>query len=212
MTTGAALRGALGDFYRHSWRLFGLNAALAIAVALVLAAASFWRPALVALVLLGPLAAALMHCAVTLVRTEDVRFRDALEGLRLHWRRGLEVGAIGTAVAALGFTAFAFYARAHALVVWGLAFCSVYVLFLLGLYLLIVLALAVARPARGLRGAAERAAELVALRPRATLGLGLALALVNVAGIAAGLMPFLTLTVAYSFLAAARFAITEAPD
>jgi hypothetical protein len=44
-------------------------------------------------------------------------------------------------------------------------------------------------------------------RPAATLALGLALLLVNIAGLAAALMPFLTLTVAYTFLATARFVL-----
>ena len=38
--------------------------------------------------------------------------------------------------------------------------------------------------------------------------LGLALLLLNVAGVAAAVMPFLTLTVAYTFLVTARFFIT----
>jgi hypothetical protein len=37
--------------------------------------------------------------------------------------------------------------------------------------------------------------------------LGLALLLVNIAGIAAAVMPFLTLTVAYTFLVTARFLV-----
>jgi len=50
-------------------------------------------------------------------------------------------------------------------------------------------------------------------RPGATLALGLALVLVNVAGLAAAIMPFLTLTVAYTFLATARFVLpSESPE
>jgi hypothetical protein len=48
---------------------------------------------------------------------------------------------------------------------------------------------------------------LVARRPGAALGLGLGLLLVNAAGLAAAVMPFLTLTLAYSFVAAAHFAL-----
>jgi hypothetical protein len=43
------------------------------------------------------------------------------------------------------------------------------------------------------------------------VGLGVALFLVNVAGLIAALIPFLTLTVAYSFLAAAHFALPRNP-
>jgi hypothetical protein len=75
------------------------------------------------------------------------------------------------------------------------------------LYQVLVWTLAIAEPAEPLRTAARRAAELFAARPGQTLLLGLGLLLVNLVGIAAALMPFLTLTVAYSCLAVARFAL-----
>ena len=59
--------------------------------------------------LAGPLAAALVHCAVTLVRTENLVLADAWAGLRLHWRRGLVLGARARAVVALGVLAIRFY-------------------------------------------------------------------------------------------------------
>lgn len=207
---GEALRLAVGDMYRQSWRLFVLNAALACTAAVVGFAAAYYRLAVVALVLVGPLAAALMHCAVTLVTTEDLQLGTALAGLRLHWRRGLELGAVAAAIVLLGIGAVEFYGRRHGLGVL-LAFATLYVLFVAGLLLLLLLARAVAEPQLPLRMAASRTAALAFARPRAALGLGLGLLVVNAAGVAAALMPFLTLTVAYSFLAAARFAIpTEA--
>jgi hypothetical protein len=45
----------------------------------------------------------------------------------------------------------------------------------------------------------------------AALVLGLALLLVNVAGLVLGVLPFLTLTPAYTALAAARFALPPNP-
>jgi uncharacterized membrane protein len=202
MTVREALRGALGDFYRQSWRLFVLNAALAVTAAVVGFAAAYYRLAAVAIVLIGPLAAALMHCAVTIVRTDDLRLWEAVAGLRLHWRRGLEVGALWAVLVLLGSSAVAFYGAT-----WPLAFLSLYVLFVGGLFLLLLLALVVAEPQLAFRDAASRTFELAIARPGALLGLGLALILVNAAGVAAALMPFFTLTVAYTFLAAARFAI-----
>ena len=56
----------------------------------------------------------------------------------------------------------------------------------------------------------RESASVTAARPGQTLVLGLALVLLNVAGIAAAVMPFLTLTVAYTFLVTARFLVT--PD
>jgi len=66
---------------------------------------------------------------------------------------------------------------------------------------------AIAEPERGLRRSAGEAAGFVASRPFSTLLLGLVLVLVNIAGIAAAVMPFLTLTVAYTFLATAHFVL-----
>ena len=211
MSARHALRAAVGDFYRQSWRLFALNAALSIAAGLVALLASYWRAGLLLLVLLGPLAAALMHCAVTVVRTEELRFSNALTGLRLHWRRGLVLGAVAAAAVFLGGHGIVFYGRFHGLAV-TLAFVALYLLFVVGLYLLFLLVVAVDEPRLGLRPAASRALELFASRPGAALGLGGALALVNLVGIAAALMPFLTLTLAYSFLAAARFALPHTSD
>jgi hypothetical protein len=45
----------------------------------------------------------------------------------------------------------------------------------------------------------------------AATGLALALLLVNLAGLAAAVLPFLTMTIAYSALAAARFALPPTP-
>jgi hypothetical protein len=44
-------------------------------------------------------------------------------------------------------------------------------------------------------------------RPLTAFGFALVLAVVNVLGIAAAVLPFLTLTIAYSFLAATHFAL-----
>jgi hypothetical protein len=204
MSAAEALRLALRDLYANSWRLVAVNAALGAVLVLVAAAALAAPGAAVLVVAAGPVAAALAHCAVTVVRTEDLALADALAGLRLHWRRGLGLAAAGAAVAALGGLAVHVYARAH---LWPLAFATLYLLVLLGLYQLVLWTLAVAEPARPLRASARLAAELLLHRPRAALGLGLGLGLVNGAGIAAAVMPFLTLTLAYSFVAAAHFAL-----
>jgi hypothetical protein len=80
---------------------------------------------------------------------------------------------------------------------------------LLGIYAVVLATYAIAEPERPLRLAARAAAALGARRPGATLLLGLALLLVNLAGVAAAVMPFLTLTVAYSFVAVAHFVIDK---
>ena len=156
---------------------------------------------------IGPVAAALIHCAVLLVRTENLTLADARDGLRLHWRRGLQLGAAGLALVVLGAFAVHFYTRIH--FGWPLVFLTLYLLLGLGMYLAMVATVAIADPERPLRRAVRDAAAVGARRPGATLLLGLSLLLVNAAGVAAGVMPFLTLTIAYSFVAVAHFTLPK---
>jgi hypothetical protein len=210
MRAGAALQLALRDCYQNSWRLVLVNGALGLVLATSIFAAVLWRPAIVLVVLAGPLVAALVHCAVTLVRDGSLRYADALAGLRLHWRRGLQLAAAGLALVVLAVVALRFYSGSPLL--WPLAFAVGYLVVLLGVFQVVLWTLAVAEPGRSLRASAREAAVLVARRPGSTLRLGLALLLLNLAGVAAAVMPFLTLTVAYSFVAAAHFALPIPED
>jgi hypothetical protein len=205
MSPGVALRLACSDLYRNSWRLVPVNALLGAVLVFSAAAAVAVHALLVLAVLAGPLVAALAHCAVILVRTGNLALADAWEGLRLHWRRGLSLGAAGVALGVLAVLAVHFYTRSS--VGWPLAFLTLYVVVLLGIYAAVLTTVAVAEPELPLRLAARNAAALGAQRPGATLLLGLALLLVNLAGVAAAVMPFLTLTVAYSFVAVAHFVL-----
>lgn len=206
--TGArkALRAALIDFYHQSWRLLVLNAFLSATTIAILIAASYAQPALLLLVLVGPAGAAVMHCAVTLQQTEDLRLRDALTGLRLHWRRGLVLGSLGAAVTALGVFAILFYARTGG-VGTLLAIFTFYLLLLFVVFQLPLWPRAVTELDRPLRRVLVEAVRDVLGRPKAWVGLAVALTLINILGVAAALMPFLTLTIAYSFLAAAHVAL-----
>ncbi len=193
---------ALRDFYANSWRLLPVNAALgAVIVASFLATLAIPAAAVVVLAA-GPVAAALVHCAVTVVQTGNLVLADAWEGLQLHWRRGLVLGAAGAGLMLLGLLAVRIYVSAS---LWPLAMLTVYVVVLLGIYQLVLWTLAIAEAERPLRSVAGEALVVVAKRPGGMLMLGLALLLVNAVGVAAAMMPFLTLTVAYTFLAAAHF-------
>ncbi|HEX3056353.1 MAG TPA: hypothetical protein VHP82_09465 [Gaiellaceae bacterium] len=207
MSPRAALGAAGRDLFRNSWRLVPVNAALGVVLVAVAVLTAAVHAALVLAVLAGPIAAALVHCSVKLVRTENVALADAREGLRLHWRRGLQLGAAGTALVVLAIVAVRFYARSP--FGWPFAFLTVYLLVLLGVYAVVLATYAIAEPERPLRLVAREAAALGARRPGATLLLGLALLMVNLAGVAAAVMPFLTLTVAYSFVAVAHFALDK---
>ena len=209
MRPGEALRRALRDFYENSWRLLLVNTVLGVLLVTTVLAALAFPPAAVLVLAAGPVVAALVHCSVTLVRTGNLFFADAWEGLRLHWRRGLWLGMVGAALLVLGALAFRFYAGAS---LWPLAFLTLYVLALLVVYGLVLWTLAIAEPQHGLLVAVRDAGRLVASRPGATLLLALALLLVNAAGIAAALMPFLTLTLAYSFLATAYFVLPPSEE
>ena len=204
MTLRPAMWLALRDFYENSWRLGAVNAALG-AVLVVAVLATLAEPvALVLVVATGPVVATLVHCAVTLVRTGDLTFADALDGLRLHWRRGLALASAGAAVLGLGILALGFYSGAA---LWPLAFLTLYLLVLLAIYMLVLWTVAIAAPERSLAAVARESVALAMARPGQTLGLGFALVLINLAGIAAAVMPFLTLTVAYTFLVTARFLV-----
>ena len=211
MRPRTALGLAFGDLYRNSWRLVPVNVALG-AVLVFSAYAAIAVHALLALaVLAGPIALALAYCSVTLVQTGNLALADAWEGLRLHWRRGLGFGAAGLFVGVLAVLAVHFYTRSSA--GWPLAFLTLYLVVLLGIYAVLLATVAVAQPDRPLQVIARQAAAVGARRPSATLLLGLALLLLNLAGIAAAVMPFLTVTVAYSSLAVAHFVVpAEAKD
>jgi hypothetical protein len=204
MTARDALWLALRDFYENSWRLVLVNTALGVVLVVTMLAAFAFPLAAFLVLAVGPVVAVLVHCAVTLVRTGNLFFADVWEGLRLHWRRGLWLGMLGAALLALGVLAVRFYIGAA---LWPLAFLTLYVVAPLVIYELVLWTLAIAEPQRGLLAVARDAGRFVAVRPGATLLLGLALFLVNAAGVAAAVMPFLTLTVAYTFLATAHFVL-----
>jgi len=205
MSARRALGLAAADLYRNSWRLVPVNAALGVVLVFATVAAVAVHALLVLAVLAGPLAVALAHSSVTLVRTGNLALADAWEGLRLHWRRGLALGAAGVALGVLAALAIRFYARSS--FGWPFAFLTLYLVALLGIYAVVLTMVVVAEPAESLRTAARSAAALVARRPGATFLVGLALLLVNLAGFAAALMPFLTITIAYSFVAVAHFVL-----
>lgn len=204
MRPGQALRLALRDFYANSLRLLFWNAVLGAVLVLSILAALAFPLAAVLVLAAGPFVAVLVHCAVTLVRTGNLFFVDAVDGLRLHWRRGLALGAVFAGLLAAGVFALRFYTGSS---LWPLAFLTLYLLVLLATYSLVLWTLAIAEPERRLGSVAREAGQFVLSRPWATLALGLALLVVNVLGIAAAVMPFLTLTVAYTFLATAHFVL-----
>jgi hypothetical protein len=206
MTVKGALRSALRDMYEQSWRLALLNCALSAAVLAVLWLASYAPIALVLGIGVGPLVAALMHCAVCLVRENDLRLSTAVEGVRLHWLRGLQLGALAGVVVLAGLVAVRSYGSSG-MFTWPLAFVAAY---LLGFFLVLQLVLwplAVADRERPLRRLLAEAGTALLRRPAASMGLALALLLINALGAAAAVLPLLTVTVAYSFVAAARFAL-----
>ncbi|MGZ4303094.1 MAG: hypothetical protein ACXVR9_10310 [Gaiellaceae bacterium] len=210
MSLGRALGVAAADLYHQAWRLVILNTLLALGLVLVVLASIAVRPALLLAVLAGPAIAALMHCAVTLAQTEDLRLGEALTGLRRHWRRGLVLGILLAVAVGIGVLAVPFYARVGTWA-WPLAAVCVYLLLMFGVFQLALWPLAVFEPGRPLRAVAQDAALVVARRPLGFVGLAVALLLVNVIGVAAAILPFLTLTIAYSFLVSAHFALPKNP-
>lgn len=210
MSLQRAFGAAATDLYHQSWRLIVLNALLgAVLIGFILAGLAI-RPAMLLVVLIGPAAAAVMHCAVTLAQTEELRLSEAVVGLRRHWRRGLVLGATVAAAAGLGAIAVPFYSAAG-IWVWPLAALSIYVLLVFGLFQLALWPLAVFDDSRPFRAVVKDAALVVGRRPWGFAGLALGLLLVNVLGVAAAILPFLTLTIVYSFLVSAHFALPKNP-
>jgi hypothetical protein len=210
MRLRTALGVAAADLYHQSWRLALLNVLLGTVVILIVLASIASPLALALVVLLGPAALTVMHCAVTLAQTEDLRLGEAVTGLRRHWRRGLVLGLIVTLAVTLGAFAVPFYASVGRWA-WPLAALSVYVLIVFALIQLALWPLAVFEEARPLRAVLRDAAFVVGRRPLGFAGLGVALLLVNAIGVAAAILPFLTLTIAYSFLVSAHFALPKNP-
>jgi hypothetical protein len=210
MTLRRALGFAASDLYHQAWRLIVLNVLLGGAVLAVVFASLAVRSAILVAVLIGPVLAAVMHCVVTLAQTEDLRLVELLNGLRRHWRHGIVLGAALAFAVALGAVVVPFYARAGTWA-WPLAALSLYLLLMFGLLQLALWPLVVFEVGRPLRAVARDAALAVARRPFGFLGLAFALILVNAVGVAAAILPFLTLTISYSFLVSAHFALPQNP-
>jgi hypothetical protein len=203
MSVGAALRSALVETYRCSWRLLAVNTALSAAVCAVVLIVSFLPLALVlAPLVAGPVAAALVHCTIKLIREEEFELADALEGLRLFWRRGFVLGGLFGLGLLLGVLAVSFYVSAEHRVL-PLAALAAYVFAIFCLVVLVTWPLAIADPSVGLTDALRQAWLLALRTPLRLLTLGAALLVVNVLG-AVTVLPLLTLTIAYSFLATAH--------
>jgi hypothetical protein len=210
MTLRCALGVAASDLYHQAWRMIVLNLLLGGAVLAVVLATLAVRSALLLAVLIGPVLAAVMHCVVTLAQTEDLRLVEVLNGLRRHWRSGMALGAALAIAVALGAVVLPFYARAGTWA-WPLAALSLYLLLMFGVFQLALWPLAVFEVGQPLRAVARDAARTVARRPLGFIGLASVLLLVNAVGVAAAILPFLTLTISYSFLVSAHFALPKNP-
>lgn len=189
---GAVLRRSARDLYEESWRLVLLNSALSAYVVAVLVLANSVAPALVLLIGAGPLAATLVSAAVILVDTGSLTVKETAGALRRCWRRGLALGAVVALGALATLVALRFYGTAGPFA-WPFAVLVLYLGGIFAVYQLLLWPLALLR------------------RPVAAVALALALLLVNAAGLALAVLPFLTVTAAYSALAAARFALPPIP-
>jgi hypothetical protein len=208
MSPGGALRAAAADFYHQSWRLAVFNSVLSALVLAIVYLTLLVHPVFVLLaVLVGPLAASLMYCAVLLAQDDELRFRDALTGLRLLWRRGLLLAAVILLVIWLGVIAFRFYGGER----WLFSVLVGDVLAVFSVVQLLAWPRAVRYPDRPLHRVFGDALSDFLTRPIATFTFALLLLIVNVLGIAAAVMPFLTLTIAFSCVAAAHFALPRSP-
>jgi hypothetical protein len=210
MSLRAAFLAAAADFYHQLWRLAALNTLFgAILVSVALAAVAL-RPAVLLIVLVGPFAAALMHCSVTVAQTDELHLGEALVGFRRCWRRGLALAALAAGAAVLGIVAVPFYAGLG-IWAWPLAALTAYLVVAFLVFQLALWPFAVLEQERSLADVFRDAARTVLRRPLGFAGLALALLLVNAVGLAAAVLPFLTLTIAFSSLASAHFSLPTNP-
>ena len=210
MSLRRALGVAASDLYHQAWRLIALNVLLGSVILAVVLASMVVRSAILLAVLIGPVLAAVMHCVVALTQTEDLRLVELLSGLRRHWRHGIALGVALAIAVGVGAVVVPFYARAGTWA-WPLAALSLYLLLMFGVFQLALWPLAVFEADRPLRAVARDAALTVARRPLGFLGLAFALLLINGVGLAAAILPFLTLTISYSFLVSAHFVLPKNP-
>jgi len=208
---GQVLRRAARDFYEESWRLVLLNSLLSVYILSVLAAATFVPPALILLLGAGWPAAALVSASVIVVDTGSLTFLEVAESVRRSWRRGLVLAGVLAAGAVATVISFRFYGDAGTLA-WPLATVVLYLAAIFLLYQLLLWPLAVRDYDRPLRDVAAEAGVMLLRRPLAVLGLALALLVVNVVGLLLAVLPLLTMTIAYSTLAAARFTLAPVPE
>ena len=185
-----------------------LNSALSAVVLAVLLLASYAPVALVLGIGVGPLVAALMHCAVCLVRDRSCGSRARSRACGCTGVAGSSSARSPASSSLAGVVAVRTYGSSGALT-WPLAFVVAYLLALFLVFQLLLWPLAVAERERPLRRLLADAGVALVRRPGASLGLALALLLINALGAAAAVLPLLTITVAYSFVAAARFALPQ---
>jgi hypothetical protein len=207
---GTVLRRAGRDFYEESWRLVLLNSLLSAYVLAVLAAAAFVPVAAVLVLGAGPLLAALVSAAVVVVESGSLTFYEIGEAMRRSWRRGLALGLSLVLGAIATVIALRFYGGVGTLA-WPVAVLALYVGAIFFLFQLLLWPIALRDLDRPLAEAAMEAALMLLHRPVATTTVGVALVVVNLVGVAAAVLPFLTMTIAYSALVAARFALAPEP-
>ena len=199
MTARRALRQAARDLYENSWRLILPNLLLAVVAATAFLAAVYSRPALILVVAVGPFAAALLHCALKIQQTGDLRVGDAFTGLALHWRRGLALAVV------LTVSSISFYSRLGVLA-WPFVVTALYLVALFVVWQVHLWPLALRDERLPLRAILGESAVAFARRPGSTFGLAASLLALNAVA-AIGVLPLLTLTIAYSALAAVRFVL-----
>jgi hypothetical protein len=200
---GDVFRRAVSDLYGFSWRLVIVNTAVSVVCAIVVVTVSAVPLSLLlAPIAAGPVVAGLVHCTVKVIREGEFVLADAADGVRRHWRQGLQFGALCGAAIMLGALAVAFYGSERHRVL-PLAVLAVYLVAFFLLVLLRATPIAIGQPETSVTEALTGAFMLVVRAPLRYLALGTGLLVVNLLG-ALTVLPLLTLTIAYSFLVAGR--------
>src|SRR6185437_2006221 len=121
-------------------------------------------------------------------------------GLALHWRRGLALGGLLALAVVLTVSSISFYSRLGVLA-GAFVVTALFVVWQVHLW-----PLALRDERLPLRAILGESAVAFARRPGSTFGLAASLLALNAVA-AIGVLPLLTLTIAYSALAAVRFVL-----
>ena len=208
MTLRRALGIAATDLYHQSWRLIVLNALLAAVLVGVILASLAIRPRSYSSSCSAPSCSG--HALRGYSRPDGGASARGVAGWAATALASRDGAGAPASPCRPGRVVVPFYARAGTWA-WPLAALSLYVCSCSASFQLALWPLAVFEDGAPLRAVVRDAALMVARRPSGSSGWHSLYCSSTSLGVAAAILPFLTLTISYSFLVSAHFALPKNP-